>query len=113
MAMLRLIRRTVLGQGPRHFQKWFRPEDAAKHSFPTRYRTNKHNKQLFDYLNGNHSELLRRSALGLARTYNELPKTTVNCNTVADFQKKLQADLTTLAAKGEHNWQNALKPRKD
>merc|ERR1712078_192613 len=64
LAMLSLLHRTVLGEGPEHFKKWFFPETRLAHSYSTRHKENKHSKQLWNYLDGTHSELLRRSAFG-------------------------------------------------
>ena len=38
-------------------------------SYKTRHQTEKHSKQLYDYLNESYSELLPKSALGLPRIY--------------------------------------------
>ena len=104
--------RTVLGQGAEHFQRWFFRDTRPEHQYETRYRTGKHSKQLYDYLDGSHSELLRRSALGLTRTYNSLEQATVNATTVATFQKALQKTLKGKASKGESNWENYYNCRK-
>ena len=103
LALLGLIHRTVLGQGAEHFQRWFFRDTRPEHQYETRYRTGKHSKQLYDYLDGSHSELLRRSALGLTRTYNSLEQATVNATTVATFQKALQKTLKEKASRGESN----------
>ena len=85
LAMLGLIHRTVLGKGTEHFQKWFFRETRPVHNFATKYQRKKHNKQLRDYLDGTHSELLRRSAFGCTSTYNTLPQHAVNAGSVRDF----------------------------
>ena len=69
VAMLGVVHRTVLGLGPPKFQKWFFPA-AGAHSLTTRRRESAHSKTLHDYLDGTHTALLRRSALGLPRVYN-------------------------------------------
>ncbi len=58
MALLGLIHRTVLERGAEHFAKWFFKSKGPTHNYPTKFQENKHDKQLFDYLDGNHSELL-------------------------------------------------------
>ena len=111
-ALLGLIHRTVLGQGPAHFKKWFFPAEGPTHSYATRHQGEKHSRQLFDYLDGSHTELLRRSALGLTQTYNKLPQSTVDAKSVSTFQKKLQLHVKELAQKKAENWENALNCRK-
>ena len=112
MAMLGVLHRTVLKRGPEHFRKWFFPAGGPTHSYNTKYQTAKHTKQLHDYLDGTHTELLRRSALGLTRTYNELPQATVDAKSVSAFQRKLQEQLTRKAAEEQANWSNSLNCRK-
>ena len=113
MATLGLIHRTVLGEGAEHFQKWFFRDTRPGHRYSTRLQDNKHNKQLYDYLDGTHSELLRRSALGLTRTYNSLDQETVNAKTVPAFQRALQKALKNKVRRGEPNWENAYNCRKE
>ena len=113
LAMLGLIHRTVLGQGAEHFQKWFFLDTRPGHHFPTRYQERKHDKQLWDYLDGTHSELLRRSAFGLTRTYNSLPQSAVNATSVRAFQRSLQKDLKAKAKSGHDNWQHFYNCRKE
>ena len=92
IAILGLIHRTVLKQGPSHFQKWFFPR-SGQPSYATRLQEHRHDKQLHDYLQGSHSELLRRSPLGQVRVYNQLPQEAVNASTVKLFQRRLQKTL--------------------
>ena len=89
IAGLGIIHRTILGRGPPHFRKWFFSSKKALHAYSTRLQTSRHNKQIHDYLDGGHNELLRRSLLGLPRVYNSLPQSVVNATTVKAFQKKL------------------------
>ena len=85
LALLGLIHRTVLGLGPVSFQKWFFFETKPGHNYGTRLQEAKHDKQLHDYLDGSHSELLRRSAFGLTHAYNSLEQEAVNCTSVSAF----------------------------
>ena len=113
MAMLGLIHRTVLGQGPEHFQRWFFLDTRPKHHYVTRYQERKHNKQLYDYLDGSQSALLRRSAFGLTRAYNCLEQAVVDCTSVPAFQKALQNVLKLKARREERNWQNLYNCKKE
>ena len=110
VAMLGVVHRTVLGEGPPKFRKWFFPAGTG-HGLTTRLQGGLHGKQLHDYLDGTHTALLRRSALGLPRVYNRLPRRVVELKTVKDFQHALQ-DLVKKAAKeGQDNWKTWLSPR--
>ena len=112
MAMLGLIHKTVLGQGPPQFQQWFFSDLAEKHDFNTRLQGNRHTKQLHNYLVGKYTELLRRSALGLVKVYNALPQEAADSTTVKNFQKWLQDHLKTLAAADVPDWENFFNTRR-
>ena len=110
--MLGVVHRTVLGEGPPQFRKWFFLAAPANHSYPTRTQRTKHDRELHDWRDGSHTALLQRSALGLPRVYNHLPAEVVHRNSVRAFQKVLQ-DLVKKAAKNkEDDWQRLLKPRR-
>ena len=103
----------MLGFGAvEHFAKWFFKSKTPVHTYPTKFQTAKHDKQLFDYLDGNHIELLRRFAFGLTRVYNQLPQSTVDATSVSTFQKKLQKVVKELAQQGKDNWEHTLNCRK-
>ena len=110
VAMLGVVRRTVLNKGPVHFKRWFFPAERA-HTFPTRLQGAKHGRQLHDYLDGTHSALLRRSALGLPRVYNSLPAEVVGLQTVKEFQRALQTLVREAVQRGDENWRTCLSPR--
>merc|ERR1712078_463400 len=90
IACLGLVHRAVLGKGPPHFRKWFFPSKKVPHLYSTKRQTGQHNKQLHDYLDGSHNELLRRSFLGLPQVYNKLPSEVVEAPSVKSFQRRLQ-----------------------
>jgi hypothetical protein len=81
MAMLGVIHRTVLGNGPPQFQKYF--EKLAD------------NSTLLDPRRGSKSPLIKRSALGPVAIYNRLPHSFRAVRSVPAFQKSLQEVLTT------------------
>ena len=110
IGMLGLVHRTVLEKGPPHFQKWFFPA-RPKHSHKTRLQERAHQHQLFDYVDGDQTELLRRSALGLPHVYNRLPKWVVEKKTVSAFQTALQKLVLQRLRKGDANWDKHLSPR--
>ena len=104
MAALGLIHRTVLGVGPPHFRSWFFPATGPSHSYATRLQARRHSKQLHDYLQGNHTELFRRSLLGQVRVYNNLPQAAVDAPTVCTFQRHLQNLLKQRLREGDTTW---------
>ena len=110
IAMLGLVHKTVLDEGPPHFKKWFFREDRAR-LYNTRQREQTHHLQLHDYVDGSQTELLRRSALGLPRVYNRLPTEVVSHKTVKAFQKALQELVLKEAKKGKEDWAKLLSPR--
>ena len=112
MAMLGVIHRTTLGKGPPHFREWFHQETKPAHGYNTRHQASKHNRQLHDYVDGSHTELLRNSALGLVRVYNRLPQHVVDATTVASFQRLLQKNLTDLAQRQAEGWETHYSPRR-
>ena len=111
IAMLGLVHRTVLGQGPPHFARWFFLAEPAEHKHWTRSRENSHPLQLHDYVDGKHNELLRRSALGVPKVYNKLPKKVVNCKSVKAFQRELQKLVVTELKRGSTAWSTCLSAR--
>ena len=110
IAMLGLVHRTVLGGGPPHFGAWFYTE-ARTAVYNTRQQARAHGQQLHDYVDGSHTELLRRSALGLPRVYNKLPESVVNSKTVKSFQKSLQERVLKALREGNESWAIVLSPR--
>ena len=112
IAMLGLLHRTVLGRGPPQFQQWFFPGTQQKHGYGTRLQENRHTKQLHNYLEGKYTELLRRSALGLTRVYNQLPQNAVDKPSVQAFQQWLQNHVKDQACAGQEDWANSLNVRR-
>ena len=106
-AMLGVIHRTVLGLGPPQFMAWF-PLAPPVVRPATRLNDRRHNKQVIDFCNGNHSAVLARSALGLVREYNLLPQWVVNAPTVKKFQRRLQALVHNEALRGSLSWSRCL-----
>ena len=110
IAMLGVVHRTVLGEGPPHFQKWFFSRRWSR-PLNTRLATKEHRYQLHDYLGGTHTELLRRTALGLPRVYNNLPNKVVEHKAVKDFQKALTNFVRQQLKQNRKDWKTCLSPR--
>ena len=82
------------------------------HPYSTRRQSNLHNRQLHDYLDGNHNELIRRSLLGLPKVYNSLKQEVVDAKSVKSFQRELQELVRKKAEKCEDGWEQSLNLRK-
>ena len=108
--MLAVIHRTVLGQGPPHFQTFFQRDLNAPQRI-TRVSYRRHTKQLVEYRGQGILRICQRSALGLIFIYNMLPQQVVDCNSVKKFQALLQK-LVRIAAEANHpNWSNLFSSR--
>ena len=71
----------------------------------TRLAARRHDRQLFDPLDGSKRKtLFGRSAFGLVRVYNLLPQKVVEARTVKDFQRNLQNHVKNLLASGDEDW---------
>ena len=124
IGLLGLIHRTVLGGGVRHFEEFFSRSGAA----PPAGNWEKHNHQLREYGNDESSNVLSyffengrgeaqkfisRSALGLVKVYNHLPRCIVDGTTsVKQFQSLLQDLVKQRASAGHADWQEIFSPRR-
>ena len=108
MAMLGVIHRTILGQGPPEFSRYFRLD-------PTQLRRSerlcKHPRQIVASFPGKNLEIFRRSILGLCRIYNMLPEHVAKCDSVEEFQHELQELLKQFAVGNHPCWQSLFSPR--
>ena len=111
IACLGVVHRAVLNKGPPHFKKWFFFRQGPPHSYETLLQAKLHTKQLHDYLDGSHNELLRRSVLGLPQVYNKLPPDVVDAPSVKSFQRRLQQLVERKLREGNQHWQGALNLR--
>ena len=84
MAMLGVLHRAALKEGPEHFHSLFYLDQAATRR-NTRWTSRRHSKPLIDYRKGRFLETLRRSALGLVAVYNLLPAEVVAARTIKEF----------------------------
>ena len=88
------------------------PSCKIPHGYKTRHQDAKHDKQLHDYIDGSHNELLRRSLLGLPKVYNSLEQKIVDAPSVRIFQRRLQKKVVNEIRNGSDNWQYTLNLRK-
>ena len=112
VALLGLVHRTVLGEGPPNFARWFFIIAEQRHHYTTRRQAALHNKQFYDLPGSVHTELLRRSPLGLVRMHNRLAQDVVDADSTSSFQAKLQTLVKEGALRREENWELLLSPRR-
>ena len=99
IALLGLLHRAAIGEGPPQFKEHFKRQPGSL--------------LLVDILeNTQHSLLMRRSIWGLVRIYNTLGGS-LQCATVKDFQKHLQ-DRTKRVVQKQlwQDWSSFYSPRK-
>ena len=108
IAMLGLIHRTVLGEGPVHFQRFFYVTSSTTRR-SARHR--RHNLQLYEYRHGKYLDMVGRSALGAASVYNLLPQEIVDAENVKLFQRSLQDLARHAAATNTPEWQHLYSTR--
>ncbi len=84
---------------------------VRRHAYNTGRAASLHGKQLHDYIDGRHGELIKRSAFGLTKVYNELPQSVVDRPTVKLSQRDLHGILREKAENGEASWMNVFSRR--
>ena len=109
VAMLGALRKLNLGLAPKQFQELFaiigkRDEPLLRQRL--RWWRPLHTKQLGTPATNASSDVLKRSAFGLAHCCNYLPQTVVNKSSVKSFQRVLQIALSKLAAANTEEWQS-------
>ena len=111
IAMLRVIRRTVLGRGPSRFRELFKLALFDGHPAWTGSQCSRHPFQLENPRGQHHSHMLARSALGLARVYSHLPPKVVGQPSVSSFQTELQRLVKDRATARCVDWAQSLSLR--
>ena len=98
IAMLGILHRAAIGEGPTQFREYFYRKPGSRN--------------LFDALDGtNPSRLMRRSIWGLVKVYNGLGGAR-DCDSVKDFQMVLQERAKRVVAKDLLNeWESLYSPR--
>ena len=109
IAMLGLIHRCTLGNGPLHFKDFFTPATTLRRN--TRSGGRLHSKQLMDIRDRPFLEIERRSVLGLIWVYNRLPQDIINADDVRIFQRNLQLILKQQISSGYEDWSTTFSPR--
>ena len=111
IAMLGIIHRCVLGDGPPQFSKYFELDTGYDSGYSTRLAEGKHSKHLKKLRTTSSSEVMKRSILGLIAIYNMLPEEVVMCSETSDFQTALQDLVKIRAVAGCDDWKLTLSPR--
>ena len=96
--MLGVIHRSIIGEGPPQFAKFFVRKEESRRPHG-REATRLHDKQLVSMRTGKFLDILSHSLLGLIDIYNLLPTYMVEASTVTEFQKRLQLLVMELAEK--------------
>ena len=109
IAMLGLIHRCTLGNGPLHFKEFFTPATTLRRN--TRSGGRLHSKQLMDIRDRPFLEIERRSVLGLIWVYNRLPQDIINADDVRIFQRNQQLILKQQISSGYEDWSTTFSPR--
>ena len=111
IAMLGVLHRASLQEGPQCFHSWFRlSESHRRHS--TRQRRNSA-RPLAEILPVRSKAIARRSAFGLVSIYNFLPNEVVTQVTVKEFQQALSNLMKQQARAGHPQWSRLFSPRSD
>ena len=108
MAMLAIIHRALIGEGPPIFRKYFRLQNSSDRRSD---RLQRHPRQIVTEFGGNGGAVFKRSIFGLCSVYNLLPLSIVEMPSVHEFQGALQELLKERAAQGQHRWEILFSPR--
>ena len=112
IAMLGIIHRCVLGQGPPHFKQFVQPVAAGNRMHETRRSRRLHSLQVHSFIDGHQKELAKRSLLGMLDVYNLLPASIVEqCSSVSAFQSGLQRMALECALFGFEEWEHMFSSR--
>ena len=108
IAMLGVIHRTVLGEGPPQLRDLFQLDRSAVRRSA---RHTRHGHQLACHFGDTPLDMIKRSVLGLCHVYNLLPANILQCHSVKAFQGALQHLLCEQAVAGRPQWQALFSPR--
>ena len=107
IAMLGLVHRAALLQGPPVLWKFFRREVVHKRAS----RHTRHTFQLAEWPRGRDLQIFRRSAFGTIKVYNLLPQSVVEAEDVKTFQCRLTDMVRARLTGGDHGWRALFSPR--
>ena len=102
--MMGVAHRPALGGGPAQLRKLAPRVKAVTDRRSARVAEQRHNRQREILIDRSQLSVINRSALGLARIYNMLPRSIVKANDVSTLHSKLQAVVKVRAARGRAGW---------
>ena len=102
IAMLGMIHRAAVGEGPTHFKKFFKPSGCS----------GSHRRQLEEPRSALAHLVVKRSAFGLVAVYNKLPPAVVEPRCISAFQRNLQNLVLERATAGYGDLTALLCPRR-
>jgi hypothetical protein len=111
IAMLGVLHRAVLRQGPQQFWQWTIP-DLSTYRRSARFQRNTL-RPLTEVPNTNHLRIGRQSLFGMIRVYNLLPNKVVAAETVSDFQRRLTELMKQTARQDIPMWPHIYSCRTD
>ena len=109
IAILGVIHRAVLHQGPPCLWRFFRR--AEDHNRRSSSRRTRHSLQLAEWPRERDLEIMRRSALGMIRVYNLLPEPVVKSKELKSFQRGLSELVKDRVRSGDRDWRHLLSTR--
>ena len=116
IAVLGLIHRTVLGQGPHVFQQFFcldrSPPPRSRSLRSASSSSRRHIRHLVSPIPASSPDYVSRSPLGAVRVYNILPDSVIGQSSVKQFQSHLQELVCACAHNGVESWQTVLSWRR-
>ena len=108
IALLALIHRTAVGDGPAQFQQHFFPERRPHFPRSLRPEAGRHHRQLHDPIDGSVTNAFGRSIFSLIYVYNMLPDSVVKGPKLPSFQRALQNSLKHACQGRARNWETLL-----
>ena len=108
IAMLGVIHRAVLGEGPPQLRELFKLDRRDLRRSARHFR---HDHQVACVFGDRPLGMTKRSVLGLCHVYNMLPANIAQCNSVKAFQGALQQLLCEQAVAGRPHWEPFFSPR--
>ena len=103
MAMLGFMQKCISRSAPKPLHDIFQFAPAPVRAL--RSGKNRHPRHLQSWIDGNQTDILFRSVLGMVDTYNALPAYIALCDNIEMFQLLLQEKIKIACADGVSNWQ--------
>ena len=112
IAMMGLLHKVTIPTAHPHLLALFPPSATPSHPHATRLSTRRHNKQLHEHCDGQHTEQMSRSLFALVNLYNLLPQHVIDAPTITSFQSMLTNAARTQCKNNANNWDQTFSPRR-